>query len=121
MSQPRDEPDAKTLGFDITDLDAKLDKEQPPTVEAITVHPEPDPIKGVDSRLNGETMNSSTKLIEDLWLWFRNRLKKVSLEGGNLIPSISSLFNVGVFLTQFWIPILAIVLIVAGLLIFKVI
>jgi len=73
-----------------------------------------------------QPMNASTSLLDDLVLWFRNRLKrKASQEGqgidaGSLVPSVPKLLNVA-SIFAYWPLILGVVVILVILFALKVI
>ena len=108
MSKPR-----KLETTTASDLVKKVPPIAPPRLERVDLPPVTPP-------------NPSTSFLDDLGLWFRNRLKRMATEEGGgidagaLIPAISKFFSIGAFLAQWWIPLAALVLILVLLVVFKV-
>jgi hypothetical protein len=73
----------------------------------------------------GQPMDASTSFLDDIFLWFRNRLKRMAsqegqgIDGGGIIPSIPKLLNVAGILSQ-WPLILGVVVILVILFALKV-
>jgi hypothetical protein len=73
----------------------------------------------------GQPMDASTSFLDDIFLWLRNRLKRMAsqegqgFDGGGIIPSIPKLLNVAGILSQ-WPLILGVVVILGILFALKV-
>ena len=90
----------------------------------------PRTVKDKPSKINDlpgvQPMNATTTILDDIFLWFRNRLKRMAsqegqgVDAGRIIPSIPKLLNVAGIFAQWWIPIVAMVGILVLLILLRV-
>ena len=64
-------------------------------------------------------INATTSILDDIFLWFRNRLKRMAsqegqgVDAGNLLPSVPKLLNIAGILSQWYLWIgLAVILVI---------
>jgi len=64
-------------------------------------------------------INATTSILDDIFLWFRNRLKRMAsregsgIDAGNLLPSVPKLLNIAGILSQWYLwAALAVILVI---------
>ena len=105
----------------------KLDGTKIGDIVKKTVVPTKVPIPPKVSLPGGQPMNASTGILDDIVLWFRNRIKRMAsqegqgIDAGSLVPSIPKLLNVAGIFARWWIPIVAMAAIVVLLIVLRVV